>query len=95
MTVTQDWVKINCYELEAPLDGNFLCTRHKDEPGVVGDIGAALGRANINITNMQVGTAKGHAMAIAVIGISELLDDLTLESIKQIPAVNKVIQFSI
>ncbi len=88
-------VKINRYELEAPLNGNFLCTRHKDEPGVVGAIGAALSQANINITNMQVGTANGLAMAIAVIGISELLDDQTLASIEQIPAINKVMQISI
>lgn len=88
-------IRINRYELEAPLTGNFLCTRHKDEPGVVGAIGSALSLANINIANMQVGTANGLEMAIAVIGISKLLDEETLQTIKQIPAINKVIQLSI
>ncbi len=88
-------IRINRYELEAPLKGTFLCTRHTDEPGVVGAIGAALSNAHINISNMQVGTANGLDMAIAVIGISELLNEKVMQSIRDIPAINKVMQLTI
>jgi D-3-phosphoglycerate dehydrogenase len=85
-------VRINDYELEAPLVGNLMFTRHGDQPGVVGAIGAVLGTANINISNMQVGVANDSNKAIAVIGISELLDEKCMAAIKEIPAISRVMQ---
>ena len=85
-------VRINDCELEAPLVGNLMFTRHADQPGVVGAIGAVLGNADINITNMQVGIANDSNKAIAVIGISKLLDEKSMAAIKEIPAISKVMQ---
>jgi len=69
-----------------------MFTRHADQPGVVGAIGRILGNADINITNMQVGVANGTNSAIAVIGISELLNDKSMAAIKGIPAISRVMQ---
>lgn len=88
-------VRINDYELEAPLAGNLLFIRHVDQPGVVGGIGAVLGDANINISHMQVGVVDKTSKAIAVIGISKLLDDKTMAFIFEIPAINKVMQLAL
>ena len=85
-------MKINGYEIESPLEGHLLITKHADEPGVVGIIGEALGKENINISRMQVGVAEGAQLAIAILAISDALSGRALENISKIEAVDKVIQ---
>lgn len=87
-------IQINDYQIEAPLSGNLLITRHADQPGVVGAIGVLLGEENINISNMQVGVKDASNEAIAIIGISQLLSEDALNKIGGIPAINKIIQVS-
>jgi D-3-phosphoglycerate dehydrogenase len=86
--------QINDYQIEAPLSGNLLITRHSDQPGVVGAIGVLLGEENINISNMQVGVKDASNEAIAIIGISQLLSEDALNKIRDIPAIDKIIQVS-
>ena len=85
-------VRVNAYEVESPLEGNLLITRHADQPGVIGTLGEILGREGINISRMQVGVADGTQLAIAVLGVSEPLSAETLDSIKRVAAVDKVMQ---
>ncbi len=88
-------IQINDYQIEVPLSGNLLITRHSNQPGVVGALGILLGEENINISNMQVGVKDGSDEAIAIIGISQLLTESTLNAVTEIPAINKVIQVSL
>ena len=85
-------VRVNDYEIEAVLEGRLVMTRHADTPGVVGAIGEILGRQGINISRMQVGAAEGKDRAIAVIGVSQVLDETTLSALSAIAAVDKVLQ---
>ena len=85
-------IQINDYQIEAPLSGNLLITRHSDQPGVVGAIGVLLGEENINISNMQVGIKDSSSEAIAIIGISQLLSESALDKIRNISAIDKIIQ---
>lgn len=88
-------IGINAYRIEAPLSGNLVFTRHADQPGVIGAIGSVLGGAGINISHMEVGNAEGSDVAVAVIGISSLLDEQTLHSIRSVPSINKVLQVTL
>ncbi|RKZ66711.1 MAG: phosphoglycerate dehydrogenase [Gammaproteobacteria bacterium] len=88
-------IQINDYQIEAPLSGNLLITRHSDQPGVVGALGVLLGEEGINISNMQVGVKDGLDEAIAIIGISQLLSETALGKVADIPAIDKVIQVSL
>ncbi|MEQ8660906.1 MAG: phosphoglycerate dehydrogenase [Gammaproteobacteria bacterium] len=85
-------VRINAYEVESPLEGTLLFTHHADQPGVIGTLGDLIGRAGINISRMQVGVAEGTNLAIAVLGISQPLDDTVLDAVRRIAAVDKVLQ---
>jgi D-3-phosphoglycerate dehydrogenase len=85
-------VRINDYGIESPLEGQLLFTRHADQPGVIGTLGELLGRRGINISRMQVGVANGSQVAIAVLGISQPLDEATLDAIARVSAVDKVMQ---
>lgn len=87
-------VRINKYELEASLLGHFIFTRHADQPGVIGAIGAAMGRRGINISSMHVGVAPGTDQALAAIGVSTVLDEASLTEIRAIPAVSKAVQIT-
>ena len=88
-------VRVNDYIIESELEGQIVMTRHADRPGVIGAIGALLGRAGINITRMQVGIASDdETQAIAVIGVSNELSEATMESLGAIDAINKVLQVS-
>ena len=85
-------IQINDYQIEATLSGNLLITRHSDQPGVVGALGILLGEENINISTMQVGVKDGSDEAIAILGISQLLSEDTLNAVADIPAIDKVVQ---
>lgn len=85
-------VRVNDYEIEAVLEGNVVMTRHNDQPGVIGAIGDILGQKGINIHRMQVGLANDKDQAIAVIGVKDTLDAETLKAIKNIPAIERVLQ---
>ena len=85
-------VRVNDYEIEAVLEGHVVLTRHNDRPGVIGAIGEILGRKGINIRRMQVGLANDKDQAIAAIGVKDSLDSDTLDEIREIPAINRVLQ---
>jgi len=88
-------VRVNAYEVESPLEGNLLFTRHADQPGVIGTLGEILGRRGINISRMQVGVADGTQLAIAVLAVSQPLDNDTIDAIGRISAVDKVLQIGL
>jgi D-3-phosphoglycerate dehydrogenase len=58
-------------DIEAPLQGNLLCFRNKDVPGVIGRIGTVLGEHKVNIANFALGRSlrsqivqQGNALAV-------------------------------
>ncbi len=88
-------VCIDDYHVEAVPEGCLIFTRHDDRPGVVGALGSILGRENINIAWMQVGTAEGRPEAIALIGVSSPLQPQALEEVRAIPAIRQAIQIEL
>lgn len=85
-------VSIDQFEIEFVPEGTLLITRHDDKPGVISAISSVLGRANINISRMQVGSADGQQQAIMVISISEKLNDALIKEVCAIPAVHNITQ---
>lgn len=88
-------VNINQFEIEVVPEGILLVTRHADKPGVIAAISTVMGKANVNISRMQVGLADSNEQAMAVISISEKLDDALLLEVCQIPAVKSAIQIEL
>jgi D-3-phosphoglycerate dehydrogenase len=84
----------NDYQLEGYLDGNLLFLEHQDKPGVIGALGFALGKRNLNISNMSVGRLKSSRQAgefhIGVLSLDDEPDEPTLKEIAAMPAVAKV-----
>lgn len=85
-------VHINEYEIEVVPEGVLLVTQHADKPGVIAAISAVLGQANVNISRMQVGVAEDGEHAMAVISVSEKIEDDLLQALCEIAAVESAIQ---
>ena len=86
-------VMIDNYQLEGYLDGNLLFIDHQDKPGVIGALGFALGKRNINISDMSMGRAKGAkpgGQSIAVLALDDKPDTQVLQEIVELPLVTKV-----
>ncbi|BCG64386.1 MAG: D-3-phosphoglycerate dehydrogenase/2-oxoglutarate reductase [Methyloprofundus sp.] len=88
-------ININQYEIEVVPEGVLLVTKHDDKPGVICAISSVLGKANVNISRMQVGVADSHQQAMAVISISEKLDDALLQEVCELAAVESAIQIEL
>lgn len=85
-------VRIDQFEIEVVPEGTLLITRHEDRPGVISAISSVLGESNINISRMQVGMADAQQMAMAVISISDPLNEKLLQAVCDIPAVHTLKQ---
>jgi D-3-phosphoglycerate dehydrogenase len=88
-------VCINNFDIEVVPEGTLLFTRHHDKPGVISAISAVLGNANINITRMQVSIADKKQEAMAVISVSEPVDETILQQLADLDPVHKVTQINL
>jgi len=79
---------INDFPVELPLTpGIWLCTRHDDRPGLIGELGSLLGAHNINIGFMQLGRDQPRGMALMIVGVDDPIDPELLGRIEALPAV--------
>ena len=85
-------VNINEYEIEVIPEGVLLVTQHADKPGVIAAISTVLGKADINISRMQVGVAEDGEHAMSVISVSEKIGDALLQELCEVGAVESAIQ---
>jgi D-3-phosphoglycerate dehydrogenase len=78
-------VQVDGFELEAVPDGGFLVIFNRDRPGVIADVGEALGRHGINIGQMYNGRDKAGEKAITLLRIDAPLEDDVLHEIQELP----------
>lgn len=88
-------VRIDDYEVEAVPEGNFIFTRHQDQPGVVSALGSILGRENVNISRMQVGVGGDPNTAIALISTSAHLSPSAMDEIRSLPPIEQAVDFEL
>lgn len=84
--------------IEAPLEGNLVVLRNDDVPGVIGHVGAVLGRRGINIASFTLGRQERGAgngapgdpplAAIALVQTDAPVPPHVIEDIRQHPAIH-------
>ena len=84
-------VRLDDCELEAPLSGHAIITRHDDRPGVIAKVSQLLAKRRLNITNMHVGQSSRSGKAAALIGISKPLPPATYQAIGRIAEVREAL----
>jgi D-3-phosphoglycerate dehydrogenase / 2-oxoglutarate reductase len=77
--------------LEATLEGTVLLTRNRDVPGVIGQIGTALGNLGVNIATFALGRREPvqGAEAVALVQVDGEMDASVLKKIKEIPSITE------
>ncbi len=65
----------------------MLLTRHRDMPGIIGQVGTLLGTHNVNIAGMQVGRQVVRGEAVMMVSLDDPLSDSLLREIKSFPGI--------
>lgn len=81
----QQWVRLvqlGAHRLDAYLDGVMLIFTHRDQPGLIGHIGTALGKHGVNIAAMSVGRRAPGGEAIAVLNLDSVPPEAALAEVR-------------
>jgi D-3-phosphoglycerate dehydrogenase / 2-oxoglutarate reductase len=68
---------------------HMLFTRHRDMPGIIGQIGSVLGEHNVNIASMQVGRRIVRGDAVMVLSLDDPIPADLLATIHQINGIQE------
>jgi D-3-phosphoglycerate dehydrogenase / 2-oxoglutarate reductase len=82
-------VQIDGIQCEAPLEGNLIFVENEDVPGVIGYIGAILGKNAINIATFSLGRKQAGADAVAVVQTDQPVPDAVLDDLKKNKAIKR------
>jgi len=88
-------VKLNDFFIEAIPEGHILLVNNYDRPGVIGNIGTALGSRNINIATMQFGRDQMGGNAISLLHLDAPLPPGILGEILRLPNIISVRQIGL
>ncbi len=85
-------VRIDGLHLDLEPAGTLLITTHRDQPGVIGELGSALGQAGVNIRRMELGTRAGEdsAEAFGFLSLDQEPAPEVLAALTQIDAIESV-----
>jgi len=88
-------VKLNDFFIEAIPEGHILLVNNYDKPGVIGNIGGALGSRNINIATMQFGRDQMGGRAISLLHLDGPLPSGMVGDILRLPNIISVRQIQL
>ena len=80
---------IDEFPLNVPPSRHMLFTRHRDMPGIIGNLGSLLGEHNVNIASMQVGRRIVRGDAVMVLSLDDPIPSSTLTSVKDINGIQE------
>ena len=85
-------VMLNDYRLEAYMDGKLLIFTHQDVPGIIGRVGTAFGKHQVNIGQMSVGRSGDTpgGSAIGVLNLDGQPPQAALDDMLSIDAVDRI-----
>jgi D-3-phosphoglycerate dehydrogenase len=85
-------VEIDGYHFEVVPEGHLLIAPHKDQPGIIGQVGTILGAAGINIAYMQVGRKEIGGTAIMVLTVDHEVPTAVLKQLSGIKGLAQPVQ---
>ena len=84
-------VRINDYWIDlTQTEGYFLLVDHQDRPGLIGAVGTIAGKADVNISFMQLGRLEPRGQALMVLALDEPIQDKQRQQILALPDVQSV-----
>jgi len=83
-------VEIKDIPVEAEWGAHMLYITNRDRPGVIGDLGRALGDAGINIATFHLGRSVPGEDAIALLQVDQEISDDLVETLENLPNIVQV-----
>jgi D-3-phosphoglycerate dehydrogenase / 2-oxoglutarate reductase len=87
--------QVNEFSFEVIPDGVLLWVINNDRPGVIGDIGTALARGGINISQFELSRNMPGGQAMSLLRVDSAVDNAVLEALRAIPNVVSVRRIAI
>jgi D-3-phosphoglycerate dehydrogenase len=82
-------VKVNDFWIDIiPNDGYFLFSNHRDRPGLIGAVGTITGKADINVSSMQLARLQARGKALMILALDEALQENHIQEILALEDVN-------
>src|SRR5438132_1574983 len=85
-------VRVDNFELEAVPEGHIIVFYNKDAPGVIGNVGHALGEAKVNIAQFALARDRTRGEALALVNVDTAAPPELLEKLRRLPNVRRVQQ---
>ncbi len=83
-------VRVNVFRLEAVPEGDIILCENDDAPGVVGNIGTALGHAGVNIARIFLSRDSERRSAFSLIAVDSAPTPEILEELRRLEHVRSV-----
>jgi D-3-phosphoglycerate dehydrogenase len=83
-------VMVDDHTTDVPPAAHMLVVRNDDRPGMIGVVGTLLGRAGINIADMDVGRAAAAGTALMVLATTEPTPADLLDELRAVPGILSV-----
>ena len=80
-------VSINDYQTDCIPEGNILLVANYDRPGVIGHIGATLGKHDINIANMSLSRNRPGGMALSLVEVDQAPGEAVISELARFEAI--------
>jgi D-3-phosphoglycerate dehydrogenase len=80
---------IDAFPVNVAPSRHMLFTRHRDMPGIIGQLGSVLGEHNVNIASMQVGRRIVRGDAVMVLSLDDPIPPSLLATIHQIEGIQE------
>jgi D-3-phosphoglycerate dehydrogenase len=81
---------------EFPLDiqpcGRVLIFTNKDRPGVIGAVGALLGKAKVNIASWNLGRRQRGGTALGIVAVDDPVPQRVIDALGELPNLSNVVQ---
>jgi (S)-sulfolactate dehydrogenase len=85
-------VRVNRFRIEAVPEGDIILVENDDAPGVVGNLGTALGAAGVNIANIFLSRDQERRSAFSLINVDSAPTPDVLEKLRRLEHVRVVRQ---
>lgn len=84
-------VRLNDYRVDVEPNGGYvLIAEHTDRPGMIGKVGTIMGKADINISSMQVGRSTARGPAMMVLALDDPIPDQVLDEVSAIEDIGRI-----
>jgi D-3-phosphoglycerate dehydrogenase/(S)-sulfolactate dehydrogenase len=83
-------VRVGAFRVEAVPEGHVVLCENDDAPGVVGNLGTALGGAGVNIARISLSRLDDRSGAFAFLNVDSAPTQEILDAVRRLPHVRSV-----